>query len=236
MGDYCAEDLPKGLSSLQLEDVVLSPKDPTICVVPLQKLKVICSHWSSIHSDAILAYTTLQELYLDNGSIESVYTSEDSTASVEFGECLYGSFKCPDLSALKFMRVLYMNFSDPTTDEPIDWGCLYCLSSLQELTLHSNTQGLRIDQNLTVLGKLTCLTLIGAAPSYWPVELMVHVTIDVNWGAMPSLQKIYIESDRLQFGPNMLELLHVSGLRLVTFLDSKHVTAGMPVGFDSATP
>lgn len=50
---------------------------------------------------------------------------------IEFGECFDGSFKCADLSALKFMRVLYVNVPGPANDEPIDWGYLYCLSSLQ---------------------------------------------------------------------------------------------------------
>jgi len=75
------------------------------------------------------------------------------------------------------------------------------------------------------------LTLIGAAPTYEHVELVVSVAINVNWGAMRSLQNIHIESDRLHFGPNMLELLQVSGLRRVTFLDSKRVTAGVPADF-----
>ena len=229
-GHFCTQELPKGLSSLQLDDatLVLDLGEPTTCVVPLQKWKVIRSHWSSIHSNGILAYTTLQELYLDNGSIDSICTSEDSTELIEFGECGYGSFRCPDLSALKFMRVLYVNVSGPANDEPIDWGCLYCLSSLQVLTLHSTTQGMKIDQNLTVLGNLSCLTLIGAALTYANV---VSVAINVNWGAMPSLQNIRIESDGLQFGSNMLELLQVSGLRRVTFLDSKRVTAGVPADF-----
>ncbi len=48
---------------------------------------------------------------------------------------------------------------------------------------------------------------------------------------MPTLQNIYIETDRLQFGPNMLELLQVSDLRRVTFLDSKRVTAELPADF-----
>ena len=48
---------------------------------------------------------------------------------------------------------------------------------------------------------------------------------------MPTLQNIHIESDRLQFGPNMLEWLQVSELRRVTFLDSKRVTAELPADF-----
>ena len=115
---------------------------------------------------------------------------------IEFGECFDGSFKCADLSALKFMRVLYVNVPGPANDEPIDWGCLYCLSSLQVLTLHSTTQGLKTDQNMTLLGNLSCLTLMGAASTYGHVELVVSVAINFNWGA---LQNIYIES------PNMLE-------------------------------
>ena len=69
--------------------------------------------------------------------------------AVVFGRC-YDMFRCPDLSPLKFVRVLYMHVSGPLHDELIDWGCLYCLSSLQALTLHSTFQGLKIDQNLTV--------------------------------------------------------------------------------------
>ncbi len=231
MGDFCTKELPKGLLSLQLENVVLDLEKPATCMVPLQNLKVIRCHWSSVHSDGILAYTTLQELYLDHGSIDSSYTDDTDDNTIEFGECYDGSFRCPDLSALKFMRVLYVSVSGPANDEPIDWGILYCLSSLQVLTLHFTTQGLDIDQNLTVLGNLSCLTLIGAAPSYAHVELVVSVATNVNWGAMPSLQNIYIESDRLQFGPKMLELLQVSGLRRVTFLDSKRLTAGVPADF-----
>jgi len=218
--------------SLRLEDAVLDLEKPTTCMVPLQNLKVIRSHFSSVHNDGILAYTTLQELYLDGGSIDSSYTSDDNT--VEFGECCYdGSFRCPDLSALKFVRVLYMNVSGAAAsyDEPVDWSCLYCLSSLQALTLHSRTQGSKIDPNLTRLGNLSCLTLIGAAPTYARVERVVSVAIDVSWGAMPTLQNIYIESDRLQFGPNMLELLQVSGLRRVTLLESKRATAELPADF-----
>ena len=82
-----------------------------------------------------------------------------------------------------------------------------------------------------MLGNLRCLTLIGAATTYEHVELVVSVAINVNWGAMPSLESIYIESDNLQFGPNMLELLQVSDLRRVTFLNSKHVTAEVPADF-----
>jgi len=233
LGDYRTRELPKGLLSLRLEDAVLDLAEPTTCVVPLQNLKVIRSHLSSVHRDGILAYTPLQELYLDGGSIDSsYYTRDDNT--VEFGECCYdGRFSCPDLSALNFVRVLHMNVSGPAMayDEPIDWGCLYCLSSLQALTLHSQTQGLQIDNELTLLGNLNCLTLIGAAPPYARVGVVVSVTIDVSWAAMPTLQNIYIESDRLQFGPNMLELLQVSGLRHVTFINSKLATAELPADF-----
>ena len=59
----------------------------------------------------------------------------------------------------------------------------------------------------------------------------MSVAIDVSWGAMPTLQNIHIENDRLQFGPNMLELLQVSGLRRVTFVDSKRVIAELPADF-----
>jgi len=240
MGEYCTKKLPEGLLTLRLDDANLELEELTTCVVPLQNLKVFRSHFSSIHSDGILAYTTLQELYLYSGSIDGSYTSDDNT--VEFGRCYDGSFRCPDLSPLKCLRVLYMTVSGPPYDEPIDWVCLYGLSSLQALTLHSTTQGLKIDQNLTLLGNLSCLKLIGAASPYAHTESVVSVAINVSWGAMPSLQNIYIESDRLQFGPNMLELLQVSGLRRVTFLDSKRETAELPadfaalVGSDSATP
>ena len=193
MGEFCSKELPKGLLSLQLEDVVLDLEEPTTCMVPLQNLKVIRSHLMSAHSDGILGCTTLQELYLDRGSIESSYISNDNDVNmIEFGKCYDGRFRCPDLSALKFMRVLYVNASGSFNNEPIDWGHLYCLPSLQVLTLHSRTQGLKIDQNLTVLGNLRCLTLIGAAPTYEHVELVVSVAINVNWGAMPSLESIYI--------------------------------------------
>ena len=88
--------------------------------------------------------------------------------------------------------MLYINVAGPAApsdhDEPVDWGCLYCLSSLQALTLHSTTQGLKIDQKLTRLGNLSSLTLIGAGPPYPCKERMVSVTIDVSWGAMPTLQ------------------------------------------------
>ena len=231
LGEYGTKELPKGLLSLRLEDAVLDFEEPTNCLAPLQNLKVIRSHLSNVHSDGILACTTLQELYLDGGSIDGSNTSVD--IAVEFGErCYDGNFQCPDLSALKFVRVLYMNVSGPAMayDEPIDWGCLYCLSSLQALTLRSRTQGLKVDDKLTMLGNLNCLTLIGAAPLYARVGV-VSVTVDVSWGAMPTLQNIYIESDRLQFGPNMLELLQVSDLRRVTFLDSKRVTAELPADF-----
>ena len=193
MGEFCSKELPKGLLSLQLEDVVLDLEEPTTCMVPLQNLKVIRSHLMSAHSDGILGCTTLQELYLDRGSIESSYISNDNDVNmIEFGKCYDGRFRCPDLSALKFMRVLYVNASGSFNNQPIDWGHLYCLPSLQVLTLHSRTQGLKIDQNLTVLGNLRCLTLIGAAPTYEHVELVVSVAINVNWGAMPSLESIYI--------------------------------------------
>jgi len=233
LGDYRTRELPKGLLSLRLEDAVLDLAEPTTCVVPLQNLKVIRSHLSSVHRDGILAYTPLQELYLDGGSIDSsYYTRDDNT--VEFGECCYdGRFSCPDLSALNFVRVLHMNVSGPAMayDEPIDWGCLYCLSSLQALTLHYTSQDLKIDQKLTMLSNLTSLKLIGASVPCRYNVVLVSVAINVSWGAMSSLQTIYVESDRLQFGPNMLELLQVLSLRCVTFLNSKHVTAEKPADF-----
>ena len=86
-----------------------------------------------MHSDGILAYTMLQQLYLDHGNIGTDYTSNGN--QVEFGECQDGSFRCPDLSALKFVRELYMNVAGRACDGPIDWGCLYCVSSLQAFTL-----------------------------------------------------------------------------------------------------
>ena len=55
--------------------------------------------------------------------------------------------------------------------------------------------------------------------------------MNVSWGATASLQNIYVESDRLQFGSNMLELLQVSNLKHVTFLSSKHVTVEQPANF-----
>lgn len=79
LGEYCTKEIPKGLLSLQLEDVVLDLEKPTTCGVPWQNLKVIRSHVSSVHSDGILAYTTLQELYLDHGSIDSNDTLDDNT-------------------------------------------------------------------------------------------------------------------------------------------------------------
>ncbi|DBA80092.1 TPA: hypothetical protein ACH3X2_007579 [Trebouxia sp. C0005] len=229
-GEYCTKELPKTLLSLRLEDAILDFEEPTTCVVPLQNLKVIRSRWTHDHL-GILAYTTLQELYLDGGSIDGSYTTHDTT--LDFGESYDGSLTCPDLSVLKFVRVLYMNVSGAAAsyDEPIDWNCLYCLSSLQALTLHSTTQGLKIDRNLTVLGNLSCLTLIGTAPPHACVECVVSVAIDVDWGAMPTLQNVFIESDRLHFGPNILSLLHVSGLRRVTFLESKRATAELPADF-----
>ncbi len=231
MGEYCAKELPKGLLSLRLEDAILDLEAPATCVAPLQHLKLISSHFSTVHSDGILAYTTLQELYLDIGNINGSYTADDNPIDLEVGECLDGSFRCPDLSALKFVRVLYMNVSGLAYDGPVDWGCLYCLSSLQALTLHSRNLGLKIDQKLTVLGNLSCLTLIGAAPPFAHVQHVVSVAINVTWSAMPSLQNIYMESDKLQFGRNMLELLQVSGLRRVTFVETKHATAELPADF-----
>ena len=74
LGEYCSKELPKGLLKLRLEDALLDLQESTM--VPLQNLKVICSHLSSIHSDGILAYTALQELYLDEGTIDSSYTSD----------------------------------------------------------------------------------------------------------------------------------------------------------------
>ncbi len=129
--------------------------------------------------------------------------------------------ECPDLSPLKLLRVLYMNVPGSPFDAPVDWVCLDCLPSLQALTLHSTTQGLKIDQTLTMLGNLTSLKLIGAASPY---RRTLVVAINVRWGAMSSLQNIFVDSDRLQFGPNMLELLQVSSLRRVTFLNGKNVT------------
>ena len=116
---------------------------------------------------------------------------------IEFGECFDGSFKCADLSALKFMRVLYVNVPGPANDEPIDLFVLPVIFA--SMTPHSTTQGLKMDQNMTLLGNLSCLTLMGAASTYVHVELVVSVAINFNWGAKPSLQNIYIES------PNMLE-------------------------------
>ena len=142
----------------------------------------------------------MQELYLDHGNIDGSYTSDDNPADLEFGECFDGSFRCPDLSALKFVRVLYVNVSGLAYDGTIDWGCLYGLSSLQALTLHSKNQGLKIDQKLTVLGNLSCSTLIGAAPPFAHVQHVVSLAINVTWSAMPSIQNIYMESDKLQFG------------------------------------
>ncbi len=225
-GEYCTSELPEGLLTLLLDYANLELGEAATCVVPLQNLRVVFSHFSRVHKDGILAYTTLQELYLYNGSIDGSYTSHDNI--VEFGRCDDGSFRCPDLSPLKCLRMLYVNLSASYYDEPIDWVCLYCLSSLQALTLHSTTHGLMIDQNLTLLGNLSCLKLIGVA---LPLEPLVSVAVNVNWSAMPSLQNVYIESDKLQFGPNMLELLGVLGLRRVTFLDSKRETAERPADF-----
>lgn len=163
-GDFCIKELHERLLSLRLEDANLELTDPTTCVVPLQNLKVMFSVFSGVHSDGIVAYTTLQELYLHSGSIDGSYTSDDST--VEFGGCGRESYSCPDLSLLKFLRVLYMNVSLLPHDEPIDWVCLYCLSSLQALTLHSTSQGLNIDEKLTMLDNLTSLKLIGASSPY----------------------------------------------------------------------
>jgi len=91
MGEYCAKELPKGLLSLRLEDAILDFEAPATCVAPLQNLKVIKSHFSSIHSDGILAYTTLQELYLDHGNIDGSYTSDDNPVDLEFGDVLMGA-------------------------------------------------------------------------------------------------------------------------------------------------
>ena len=129
---------------------------------------------------------------------------------------------------LEAFEVLYMNVPGSPYDAPIDWVCLDCLPSLQALTLHSTTQGLKIDQTLTMLGNLTSLKLIGAASPY---RRTVVVAINVRWGAMSSLQNIFVDSDRLQFGPNMLELLQVSSLRRVTFLNGKNVTTIQPADF-----
>ena len=118
MREYCTKELPEGLLSLRLEDAISYLEAPTTCVARLQKLKVICSHLTSVHIDGILAYTTLQELYLDRGSIDGRYTSDDN--HVEFGECYDGRFKCPDLSPLKFVRVLYIKFLALAYNEPID--------------------------------------------------------------------------------------------------------------------
>ena len=122
MGEYCTKKLPEGMLTLQLDDTNLELEELTTCVVPLQNLKVVRSHFSSIHSDGILAYSTLQELYLYSGSIDGSYTSDDNI--VEFGRCYDGSFRCPDLSPLKCLRVLYMNVSGRPYDEPIDWVCM----------------------------------------------------------------------------------------------------------------
>lgn len=227
-GDFCIKELHERLLSLRLEDANLELTDPTTCVVPLQNLKVMFSVFSGVHSDGIVAYTTLQELYLHSGSIDGSYTSDDSI--VEFGGCGRESYSCPDLSLLKFLRVLYMNVSLLPHDEPIDWVCLYCLSSLQALTLHSTSQGLNIDEKLTMLDNLTSLKLIGASSPY-AFRAVVSVAMNVSWGATASLQNIYVESDRLQFGSNMLELLQVSNVKHVTFLSSKHVTVEQPANF-----
>ncbi len=84
---YCTKELPKGLLSLRLEDADLELVEPTTCMVPLQNLKVILCRFSGIHSDGILACTTLQELYLYGGSIDGSYTSDDNI--VQFGKCRY---------------------------------------------------------------------------------------------------------------------------------------------------
>jgi len=225
-GEYYTSELPEGLLTLLLDHANLELGEPATCVVPLQKLRVVFSHFSRDHKDGILAYTTLQELHLYNGSIAGSYTSDDNI--VEFGRCNDGSFRCPHLSPMKCLRMLYVNLSAVRYDEPIDWGCLYCLSSLQVLTIHSTTHRLMINQNLTLLGNLSCLKLTGLAS---PSKSLVSVAVNVNWSAMPLLQSIFIVSDRLQFGPNMLELLQLSGLRHVTFLDSKRATAEPPSYF-----
>jgi len=80
------------------------------------------------------------------------------------------------------------------------------------------------------LGNLTSLKLIGTALPC-ACGIVVSVAINVSWGEMSSLQNIYVESDRLQFGPNMLELLQVSGLRHVTFLNTRRLTAKLPANF-----
>jgi len=227
-GEYSIKELPEGLLSLRLKDANLELVELTTSVVPLQNLKVVGCRFFNNHSDGILAYTTLQELYLYSGSVYGSYTSDGKV--VEFGRSpYYESYSCPDLSPLKFLSVLYMNASGH--DEPIDWVCLYCLSSLQALTLHYTSQDLKIDQKLTMLSNLTSLKLIGASVPCRYNVVLVSVAINVSWGAMSSLQTIYVESDRLQFGPNMLELLQVLSLRCVTFLNSKHVTAEKPADF-----
>ena len=227
-GEYSIKELPEGLLSLRLKDANLELVELTTSVVPLQNLKVVGCRFFNSHSDGILAYTTLQELYLYSGSVYGSYTSDGKV--VEFGRSpYYESYSCPDLSPLKFLSVLYTNASGH--DEPIDWVCLYCLSSLQALTLHSTFQDLKIDQKLTMLSNLTSLKLIGASVPCRYNVVLVSVAINVSWGAMSSLQTIYVESDRLQFGPNMLELLQVLSLRCVTFLNSKHVTAEQPADF-----
>ena len=87
MGEYCAKELPKGLLSLRLEDAILDFEAPATCVAPLQNLKVVGCRFFNNHSDGILAYTTLQELYLYSGSVYGSYTSDGKV--VEFGRSPY---------------------------------------------------------------------------------------------------------------------------------------------------
>ena len=227
LGEFDIPTLPSGLVALQLEEADLQLERSANGPAPLRRLTMRSSHFATSHSKGLPAYTTLEELRLQQGSILAGYTSDSAT----FGDSYYGPFCCPDLSPLKSLKTLYLEVGGSFADDVFDWRCLYCLPALQALTLHSTGQDLSVSQNLTMLVTLVSLRLIGAAPNYSHDPTYSHmgnvvsVAIDVNWRAMPCLQSLCIESDVLTLGPHMPSLVGAPALKHVNIVDSRRVSA-----------
>ena len=224
VGEFCIPRLPSGLLALQLEEAHLQLTNSANCIAPLKQLRMRHSHFTTYDSRGLLAYTTLEELHLHYGSISGDYASN----SARFGAFRNRPFSCPDLSPLKCLMTLYVEVGGSMIDSVIDWRCLYCLPALQALTLHSTAQDLEVTENLTMLGTLTSLRLIGAACPVTHMSIVVYVAIDVDWCAMPYLQSLYIESDVLSLGPQLSSLIAAPALRYVNIVDSRRVSAQAP--------
>ena len=224
-GEFRTPRLPSGLLALQLEEADLQLKSSADGIAPLQQLRMRHSHLTINHNKGLPAHTTLEELHLQDSCIAGRYASFYDHAN-RFGSFHRGRFSCPDLSPLQCLKTLYVKVAGSLSEDIVNWTCLYCLTALQALTLHSTTHDLYLSQNSTTLDTLTSLRLIGAASSY--MGTVVSVAIDVNWRAMPCLQSLYIESDVLTLGSHMSSLMGAPALKHANIVDSRRVSAQAP--------